>query len=167
MRALAATLFALTLAYTTAHSQEHAMLTPEDKKEIGAVLDRFVDGWKNRDMSELGSTMTDDCDWVNTVGMHWKGKSTVVKAHERLLNTRFKGVNIHGGSFEATAIAPDTALVVWISSIDGFTLPEGPKVPPTDNRGTSVMVKQHGEWLIRSLQNTPIDPVASQHDPGK
>jgi len=60
-----------------------------------------------------------------------------------------------------------TALVIWTSSIDGFTTPDGQKVPPADNCGSGLMVKRDGKWLIRSFQNTPIDPIAAQHDPGK
>lgn len=143
------------------------MLTPKDHQEIGALLDRFVEGWKQRDMTQLGSTMTEDCDWVNTVGMHWHGRPTIVKAHQILLSTRFKGVNIHGGGHQETEIAPGVVLVIWTSNIDAFTAPDGKAIPATDNRATGLLVKQDGHWLIRSFQNTPIDPAAAQHDPGR
>jgi uncharacterized protein (TIGR02246 family) len=148
-------------------AQEKIMLTTEDHKEIGAVLDRFREGWERRDMAILGSTMTPDCDWVNTVGMYWKGRETVVKAHRILLSTRFKDVTPTNGSHEETEIAPGVALVVATSSMNGFTTPDGQRIPPVENRGTAVMLKQNGHWLIRSFQNTPIDPMAAQHDPGK
>jgi uncharacterized protein (TIGR02246 family) len=143
------------------------MLTPEDHKEIGAVLDRFAEGWAKRDMTILSSTMTPDCDWVNTVGMYWKGRETVVKAHRILLSTRFKDVTPVNGSHEETEIAPDVALVVSTSSMGAFTTADGQRIPAVENRGTAVMLKQNGLWLIRSFQNTPIDPIAAQHDPGK
>ncbi len=142
-------------------------LSTEDKQQISSVLATFVEAWKQRDMAALGSTMTDDCDWVNTVGMHWHGREQVVLAHSRLLATRFKGVNIHSGASEVTEIAPGMALVIWVTSIDGFTTPGGQKIPPADNRGTVLMQKQQGKWLMRSSQNTPIDPIAAQHDPGQ
>ena len=133
MSRLAMVLLALTLAATgQAHSQTHsrtqepaAMLSPADHQEIASVLDRFADAWKRRDMDAFATLFTEDCDWINIVGMHWKGKAQVVRAHHNLITTRYKGVDVHNISHEETEIAPGVALVIWVSSVDAYTSPEG------------------------------------------
>ncbi len=143
------------------------MLTPEDRKQIAALITRFEDAWKRRDMQAFGSVMTDDVTWVNIVGMRWQGKEQVVRAHHNLLEGRYKGVNVHNEGHEETEIAPGVALVVWKSWVDAFTGPDGKPVDAIHTVGTLVMLKENGHWLIRAGQNVTIDPVAAAHDPGK
>ena len=150
-----------------AQLKEPGMLTAEDKQGIATTIDHFVEGWKLRDMEEFGSALTDDCDWVNIVGMHWHGKQQVVSAHKRLLETRYKGVNIHDQGHDETEIAPGVAIVIWRSQVDDFTTPEGQRVTAMRTMGTLVMVKVNGKWLIRSGQNSTIDEMAARHDPGR
>jgi len=150
-----------------AQVKEPGMLSAEDKKGIATTIDQFVEGWKLRDMDEFGKTMTEDCDWVNIVGMHWHGKEQVVCAHKLLLETRYKGVNVHDLGHYETEIAPGVAVVIWRSAVDDFTTPQGERVTGMKTMGTLVMVKQQGKWLIRSGQNSTIDAAAAAHDPGK
>ncbi len=169
MKTLRFLIFAMCVAgsMATAQDKETRMLTVEDKQEIAATIDRFIEGWAKRDMAEFGSTLTADCDWVNIVGMHWHGKAQVVMAHKRLLETRYKGVNIHDLGHEEAEIAPGVALVIWKSLVDDFTTPQGERVTAMKTMGTVVMVKEQGKWLIRSGQNSTIDAAAAAHDPGK
>jgi uncharacterized protein (TIGR02246 family) len=118
-------------------------------------------------MRAFGALMTEDCEWVNIVGMRWQGRETVVRAHENLLHGRYKGVNVHTTWHDESAIAPGVALVRWDSWVDAFTGPDGKPVDVIKTRGTMVMVKAQGHWLIRAAQNSTIDPVAAQHDPAK
>ena len=172
MRVLSGLILTLTLAaavmpVASAQHKETAMLTTEDHKEIGAVLERFDDAWKRRDMQAFAALMTEDCEWVNIVGMRWTGREQVVRAHHNLLEGRYKGVNVHTTWHDESAVAPGVAVVRWDSWVDAFTGPDGKPVDVIKTRGTMVMVKQDGHWLIRAGQNSVIDPIAAQHDPGR
>ena len=137
------------------------MLSADDKKEIEAVLYRFEDAWAKRDMAAFRTMLTDDCDWVNVVGMHWRGRDEVTEMHHVLLEGRYKGVNFHALSHEESEVAPGVALVVLKSQLDDFTTPEGQVVKGLQNMGLMVFVKRQGKWLIRASQNSSIDPRAS------
>ena len=71
------------------------MLSTEDKIEIADVLQRFEGAWAKRDMAAFRAMLTEDCDWVNIVGMHWHGRDEVTEMHHVLLDGLYKGVNVH------------------------------------------------------------------------
>ena len=143
------------------------MLSAEEKTGIIAVLDGLVDAWAKRDMAAFRAMLTDDCDWVNIVGMHWHGGDEITELHHVLLEGRYKGVNLHTLSHEESEIAPGVALVVMKSQLDDFTTPEGQVVKGLQNMGLIVLVKREGRWLIRASENSTIDPRASMKPAAK
>ncbi len=143
------------------------MLSAEDIKEVVAILDGFEDAWAKRDMAAFRAVLTEDCDWVNIVGMHWHGRDEVTEMHQVLLEGRYKGVNVHTLSRDESEIAPGVALVVTKSQLDDFTTPDGHVVKGLQNMGLTVLVKRDGKWLIRASENSSIDPRASMKPPAK
>ena len=143
------------------------MLSPEDKHAIAAVVHGFEDAWASRDMAAFRAMLTEDCDWVNIVGMHWHGRNEVTEMHRVLLEGRYKGVNVHTLSHEESEIAPGVALVVQRSQLDDFTTPDGQAVKGLQTMGLMVLVKRDGNWLIRASENSSVDPRASMKPPAK
>ena len=143
------------------------MLSAENKKEVVAVIFAFEEAWAKRDMSAFRAMLTEDCDWVNIVGMHWHGRDEVTEMHRVLLEGRYKGVNLHTLSHEESEIATDVALVVQRSQLDDFTTPDGHLVKGLQNMGLMILVKREGKWLIRASENSSIDPRASMKPPAK
>jgi len=143
------------------------MLSEEQKSAIAAVVQGFEDAWAKRDMAEFRGLLTEDCDWVNIVGMHWHGRDEVTEMHHVLLEGRYKGVNVHTLFHEASEIAPGVALVVQKSQLDDFTTPDGHIVKGLQTMGIMVLVKRDGKWLIRASENSSIDPRASMKPPVK
>jgi uncharacterized protein (TIGR02246 family) len=41
----------------------------------------FETGWNTNDMKAIGSIFRDDAEFINVVGMRWRGKDAIVKAH--------------------------------------------------------------------------------------
>ena len=83
------------------------------------------DAWNANDMKAYASCLTEDCDWMNIVGMHWRGKAAVMKAHTVYLSTMFLGVQLEILESEIAEIAPDVALVVVTIRMGDFTTPDG------------------------------------------
>ena len=50
--------------------------------EVRAVLEAWEAAWNASDMTAMWQLATDDIHWVNVVGMHWRGKVEVQKAHQ-------------------------------------------------------------------------------------
>jgi ketosteroid isomerase-like protein len=58
----------------------------------GKVLDAWLKAWNASDLDAMFALFTDDAHWVNIVGMHWRGKAEVERAHRVFFDVMFKGV---------------------------------------------------------------------------
>jgi uncharacterized protein (TIGR02246 family) len=149
-------------------SEAQGTVAPKDAAEIHAVLDGMQAAWNHHDMTAFVSYMTDDVEWVNVVGMWWRGKAQVFKAHDRMHRTMFKDRDLHDAlTTELRQIAPGVVVVTQVIPADGYTTGDGTVVPPNRNVLTQTFVHRDGRWLVAEGHNTVIDERAAPHDPGK
>jgi uncharacterized protein (TIGR02246 family) len=110
-----------------------------------------------------------DVDWINVVGMHWKGRETVRKAHVVLHNGTF--ANSRALPFEQSElrqIAPGVVIETHIGRLEGVGLrPDGKPYHDGGNRMTMVFVKSPDGWRIAHAHNGHIDQHAAAFDPAK
>ena len=126
------------------------------------------DAWNHHDMTAFCSYMTDDVEWVNVVGMWWKGKAQVFKAHDSMHKTIFKERQLHDATdVELRAVAPGVVIATSTIPADAYVSPSGKQVPADRNVLTEVFVHRDGKWLVAEGHNTEIDEHAILHDPGK
>jgi uncharacterized protein (TIGR02246 family) len=52
-----------------------------DATAIRAVIDRQIDAWNRHDMEAFVADTTPDVDWINIVGVHWRGPRYVSSGH--------------------------------------------------------------------------------------
>ncbi len=144
------------------------MLTAKDTEAIQKTVTGLCEAWNTNDMNAYASHLTEDCDWINIVGTHWRGKADVMKAHTVYLSTMFLGVRQEILESEIAGIEPNVALVVLTIKMGDFTTPDGRLEKDMHDRMSYVIVKQPDErWLIRAAHNTTIHPLAGKHDPTK
>lgn len=100
MRLLGAVAIALCCCALTALAS--ATFRPgEITDAFGWQLERV---WAKCDMSTVRAMLTDDCDWMSVVGMHWHGRDEVIEMHHVLLEGRYKGFNFHTLSHEESEL---------------------------------------------------------------
>jgi len=143
------------------------MLSLEDQTGVNRTIDGISDAWNRHDMDAYGTFLTDDCDWVNVVGMHWSGKAQVLKAHRAFHATMFKETGVHELGRQLGYVAPGVAIAVITFTLDDYTEPSGTLMSNVHDCITYILVKQHNRWLIRSAHNTTTNLAAAKHDPGK
>lgn len=168
--------FALSLLFTVAHLQTPMQVTyaPTQHSFTKAVEDGVLktvkgmeDTWNQHDMKGYADLLTEDCQWVNVVGMFWNGKPAVVKAHTAFHQTIFKNVSYFVEEANLREIAPHTVATVLRLRMQEYTTPDGKKVPEHQTHLSLILVDKQGKWLISFAQNTPIDVNAARFDPGK
>ena len=140
-------------------------MNSEDAKAIHQLVDTFESGWNSHDMNAIGSIFSEDAEFINVVGMHWRGKNAIVKAHAVYHETSFKDCKLHTDEVNVRPIGPNHAVVVWILTQDTFTTPAGDVVPKHQNINTFVVAKQGQTWRVVHGQNNRIDAQAAQFDP--
>ncbi len=136
-----------------------------DEQAINNQLKALFTSWNNHNYDDMKNYTTDDVDWVNVVGMWWKGRKEVQYAHQAYHNTMFKNVALVQKQSTIRFITPDVAIVHLVSYYGEFTTPGGSKAGKTDDMATLVFVKKNGTWLLTAGENVFVDEVAKPHDP--
>ena len=167
-RLLALALLAVIMTVPASGNAQTASLSDDASTQIRAALKGMDDAWNRHDMKAFVSYMADDVEWVNVVGMWWKGKTQVSQAHEAFHQTIFKNRQVHEPeSIEQKQIGPDCVLVTMIARADGFTTPSGHVEPAGRSVLTEVFVKRDGKWLLVQGHNTTIVEDAQRSNPVK
>jgi uncharacterized protein (TIGR02246 family) len=142
---------ALALMVVTARSSGQSSADEESVRGLAAQFER---AWNTHDMNVLGLIATEDIDFVNVAGLHWKGRAEVVREHADRHKVRFRNSVWRTERVTVRFVAPEVALVhvEWETRGDlDFDLKPW---PPRKGIFSWLVVKHEGSWRIRSAQNT-------------
>ena len=143
-----------------------------DEKAIQSQVFQMVSDWNTHEFKNMDSYTTEDVEWVNIVGMWWKGRAEVKSAHQGIFDAMFKGVPFTQKNLKMRFLTKDVAIATLISSVGAFFPPDGidhgnNKMPATDDILTLIFIKKNGKWLLTSGQNTVVDARAANNNPSK
>ena len=128
------------------------------------VLD-YENAWNTHDMELLATLFREDAEFVNVVGMHWRGRDAIVKAHAVFHEIMFKGNRFKTDSIESRPLGSEYAIAMWTATQDSYTTPSGNVVPEGQFKLSLILVKEAGRWKIVHGHNVRIDAGAAKHDP--
>ena len=138
----------------------------DDRAAVQAWCDRCVAAWAAGDGPAMYAGDAEALEWINIVGMHWRGKADVVTAHERYLTTMFRGVPMSLREIETLRpIGRDGVVAVVRWAVGQFTTPTGHVIPPSEDRMTLVFERDADALRLLHGANVQIDPVAAASDP--
>jgi uncharacterized protein (TIGR02246 family) len=165
---LAATVFLLIGGILNAQDRS------KDEAAINKQVDAMIYSWNNHNYDDMKNYTTENTDWVNVVGMWWKGRKESQYAHQAYHNTFLKTSVCEKKSVAIRFITKDVAIVhvewqFYDSNANHDPLPgkEGEKSGPNDDLATLVFVKQNKKWLLTAGENVHIDKTVQQYDPVK
>jgi uncharacterized protein (TIGR02246 family) len=129
---------------------------------IGSTLIGFTESWNRHDTQAMATLFTPDADFVNVLGMHFKGVNEIEAVHDELHRTRFRHTQVRQLRHEIQFLSDEIAIahVLWEMT--------GDKTMARANdhgvrRGviTHVLVRTSkapdGEvWRFRATQNTDV-----------
>lgn len=145
-----------------------SVISAQDKTDEAAIksqLNALFTSWNNHNYDDMKNYTTADVDWVNVVGMWWKGRKEVQFAHQAFHNAMFKNVVLDQKQSTIRFITKDVAIVHLVSYYGEFTTPDGKKAGKTDDMATIVFLKKDGKWLITAGENVFIDEMAKRSNP--
>ena len=139
----------------------------DNEMVIEKQVNQLVSDWNTHDFKNMDTYTTEEVEWVNIVGMWWKGRTEVKMAHQGMFDRIFKGVPFTKKSIKIRFLTPDVAVVNLIVHVGEFFPPDGVnhgdnKRPEADDILTLVYIKKNDKWLLSAGQNTVIDPRASK-----
>jgi uncharacterized protein (TIGR02246 family) len=138
--------------------------TAKDEAAVRALVDEFANTWNRHDMNAMHELDTEDVEWINVVGHHWRGKTTVHKGHTAIHKGMYAGTTMSVESATVRSIAPTVAVAVATMHFGASRDPRYEWAVATKTRGSFTMVKHDGIWKIAHFQNTVIDPKAENDD---
>lgn len=144
----------------------------KDKVAINEQVDAMIYSWNHHNYDDMKNYTTENTDWVNVVGMWWKGRKESQYAHQFMHNSFLKGSVCEKNAITTRFITKDVAIVhVEWQFYGGAPLPDGTpartKENPNVDLATLVFLKQNGKWLLEAGENVHIDKIAQQSDPVK
>lgn len=153
-----------------AQSREKPVGSQNDKKLIDSQVNRMVSDWNTHAFDNMALYVTKDVDWVNIVGMWWKGEADVKKAHQITFDHFFNGVPFTRTGLNIRFLTNDVAIAHLNCHVGSLFPPDGidhgnNRTPETDDLLILVYVKKNGTWLLSAGQNTVVDPKAAKSNP--
>ena len=125
-----------------------AEVPAEDEQRIRALLARLFEAWAQGDGEAYARCFTEDCDYITFNGIHLRGRRENASLHSALLRTVLRGSRLSADILRLAQLAPDVALV--------HTAGRGRK----RSFQTYMLTRVGGEWLVRSFQNTRVQPFS-------
>lgn len=153
-------------------TQSSKTLSAADDASIRGVVAAFANSWNHHDMDAMHVIDTEDVEWINVTGNHWRGKADVRRGHTNIHRTICAKDEVKVDQTLVRRIAPNVAIAVTtfrFSSSDEKALPmysaTGRIERVVKTRGSFVLVKRGTSWKIAQFQNTIVDPFAEENDP--
>ena len=133
------------------------------ESSVSRFAEQFVTIWNAHDMERLQDLYADDADFVNVIGMRWKGASEIADMHALLHESRMRQTTLLSEGMTVRVLAPSVAVVhdTWVLTGDpgapGWKIGE-------QRRGILVHVLKldgAGKWHIAASQNTDIQDLTN------
>lgn len=131
--------------------------------EIRRVVEAFTESWNRHDMNAFAELFSADAEFVNVVGLWWKGRAQIKAAHEFTHQTIFRHSRLTATEVSVRFPAPQLAIARCRWKLEGHVTPEGAPLPVRSGILLNVLRHEGSKWLIIDSQNTDIiEGVASR-----
>jgi uncharacterized protein (TIGR02246 family) len=124
--------------------------------EVTRVVNALAETWNLHDMSAFAQLFAEDAEFVNVVGLWWKGRSEIKGAHEVTHQTMFKNSRLSIQEVGIRFPTPGIAISRCRWTLDGHVSPEGGALPARNGILVNTLQKIGGTWRIIDSQNTDI-----------
>ena len=127
--------------------------TPEEIPSL------FVQAWNARDANGIANLFTLDANFVNVVGIWWKNRKDIWKAHDYGLRVIFKDSTLEVRQVNVKYLTPEVATVHSRMKLVGQSQHINSKQPGQRfNIFTFVVQKQNSGWVVVAAHNTDQAP---------
>ena len=134
-------------------------------EDVEAVARSYVSAWNAHDMNAMRATLASDAEWVNVVGMHWRGRDQIVFAHAAMHAGMFRNNRLNLKAISSRQLAPGVAVLLLEFVQDAYQVPSGPLQQRALDRLTLIVLRRPEGWRIVHGHNTIVDERAAPNDP--
>lgn len=135
-----------------------------DMFETGeAVARAFFDRWNEGDADGIAALFVEDADFVNVVGLWWRNRRAIRKAHDYGFRRIFQNARVEITKLSVRELTPDIHIVHTVSTLDGQTGIGGAEASQRVAVISMVTQRRESEFQIVSCQNTDHVEGADTH----
>ena len=120
----------------------------------------FAAAWMARDGAAIGALFAEDADFVNVVGIWWRDRGAIARAHQYALASYFRRTTLRTGRVRMRRLGADAAVVHCRLRLDGQLAPDGTGAGPRQTILMAVLRRTPEGWQAVAAQNTDIVPGA-------
>lgn len=126
------------------------------REAVARVVHAFAECWNRHDMEAFGELFSPDAEFVNVVGIWWKGREEIRAAHRVTHQTIFKDshLTLSDVSIRFPVDSVAIARCRWI--LEGHLSPEGEALPDRHGILLHVLLRKGEAWWIIDSQNTDV-----------
>ena len=124
--------------------------------EVKRVVIAFAEAWNRHDMEAFAELFAPDAEFVNVVGMWWKGRAEIKAAHEFTHSTMFKSSRLTILETSVRFPAPQLAIARSRWLLENHVGPDSEPLPARHGVLVNLLARQGGRWSIIDAQNTDI-----------
>lgn len=117
----------------------------------------FVAAWSEGDAERLGALFVEDADFVNVVGLWWRRRKAIQKAHAYAFARYFKTAELEMLETRTRCLG-DVAVAHARIRLTGQIAPDGSAAGPREAILSFTLSKTDAGWLAVSAQNTEVSP---------
>ncbi len=124
--------------------------------EVSRIVDAFAATWNRHDMSAFAQLFAEDAEFVNVVGLWWKGRAEIQGAHEFTHQTMFRNSRLSIREVATRFPMPGIAIARCRWTLEGHLSPEGDELPARNGILVNTLQQLDGAWKIIDSQNTDV-----------
>jgi uncharacterized protein (TIGR02246 family) len=128
-------------------------LGDHDTREFHAILAALGEAWGRADGAGFAAAFTGDADFVNILGMAFRGRDAITAQHQQIFDTIYKGSLASFELVSSRKLADGVTLAHVAATLNA---PGGPRPGITRTMATAVLVKADAAWRIAAFQNTVV-----------
>lgn len=128
-----------------------------------AVARAFFDRWSQGDADGLAALFAEDADFVNVVGLWWRNRRAIRKAHDYGFRRIFQNAKLEITELAVRELTPDIHIVHTVSTLDGQTGVDGSAAGQRIAVISMVTRRGPSGFEIVSCQNTDRVDGADTH----
>jgi len=128
---------------------------------VKTVISWLAESWNRHDMTAFAAAFSEDADFVNVIGMHWRGRQEIEAKHTVTHRTIFRNSTLQILDSAVRFLSPSVAIAHIRTQLSGAESLPGRNAPEIRRTLlTCVLVKEDDRWWITAAHNTDIVPVA-------
>ena len=124
-------------------------------REPADVVRAFAKAWKRRDAEAIADLFVDDADFVNVVGLWWRSRRSIRRAHEYGFEHAFARADLTLDKLSQRILGDDVAVVHAQWRLTGQVDPDGNETGSRRGVLSAVVTRlADGSWIGVSCHNT-------------